>query len=227
MKKKFYLLALFVILLAISGCSDNVTENQQLIDKVVELEEAERKFLDLEISYDEFYSTVEKIMVDPHYYDEEIIIALSNEQYRGKDFAGLSIEEINALVDELEDKYSDEYEKIFSQAKNTKMVSTFKVSDVYDYPDHNWKYIYSQTIINITYPDESVEGYMNKRYRFENIDGEWKIKIVESAYTYFHEGNPEKLEMKEELLADLHYQTNNNEPVEYVRTIKNFPFSGE
>lgn len=226
--KKTVVILLVIMMLSLVGCSLNsnsqVDINKQIIEKVKAYEINEYEFRKLEFSYDDFKEKMKDIVVAINYFDNEDMFGYSNQEvnrmYKAKDLAGLSIEEIKVLQEDVESDSRKSYEekgwnydkRVEEMKKLGSPYFEFKISGVYDDDGHDWKYVYSNV-----YTNWFSETYTNKRYRFVNEDGIWRIINVDESFLNWNE-NLKEYGSKEEFLKKLKYQTFNNEPVEYIET---------
>ncbi len=224
------MLVTFVMVLIVSllGCNDvKENPNQTLIDKVKSFEVNEDQLLKLQISYDEFKEKMKDVVVDINYYDNTEIFGYSgisgNRMYLAKDLVGLTLTEIKGLEQDVENEQRKKYEeKGWDYEQHKKQMELdfgnptieVKLSNVYDYKEYKWKYVFSQT--HRKYNDENNrEQVINKRYRLAEEDGIWKILNVDVSMAWWGDNNKS---MKQIQLEKIHFQTFNNEPVEYVVT---------
>lgn len=213
-----------VFIFILTGCTDNKTVNidELIVEKSKAFELNEDQFLRFQITYDEFKENMKDIVVNIDYLDNELIIQFGEIIFLGKDLLGLTLEEINLLVEDTLNECKKEYEEKgwdFNSFKEeiegyTNASIEVKFSDVYDVENKNWKYVYSQThmVPNNNY---YTDIYTNKRYWFVEEDGDWKITGVDER----SEGLGEHTKLtKEELLNKIGNNKFNNEPVEYTET---------
>jgi len=230
MNKKPVLLIVIVFILSLIGCTQNkiLDINELIIEKTKTYEIYEDQFIRLQISYDEFKKNMKDIVIDINYLDDKELFGYSgisgNRMYFAKDLVGFTLEEIKLLLEDVENDLRKQYEeKGWDYDKYKKETEIeygnpsveVKISNVYDDRDYNWKYVFSQTYIKYNNKNNT-EQYINKRYRFVEENGEWKILNVDQSSIHWDKDS----EMKEELLKKLSYQTFNNEPIEYIEIVK-------
>lgn len=218
---KIILFFVLVFMMSITGCTNNQNVDESIIEKAKILEINEYQLTMLQISYDEFKENMKDIVVDINYLDDKEIFGYmgvdGNRIYLAKDLAGLTLEEIELLNNEFEEEMRKQFEEkgldYETESEYGKWsIEEIKLSGVYDYSDQNWKYLFSQTLIKYN-DNNNTEMLTNKRYRFVEDAGEWKILDVEQSFVSWNDRN---ITMKDEVINKLKYQTYNNDPVEYI-----------
>lgn len=226
--KKLALFFVIVFILSLIGCaqSKSIDISELIIEKAKSYEMNEDQFIRLQISYDEFKENMKDIVVDINYFDNREMFGYKgisgNRMYLAKDLVGLTLDEIKILEDDVENEQRKQYEEKgldydkYKKEMEIKYGNPFieiKLSNVYDYKGYNWKYVYSQTHIKYN-NNNKTEGIINKRYRFVEENGGWKILNVDQSFANW---GKDSLVMKEELLKNLKYTTFNNEAIEYIK----------
>lgn len=216
MKKGFMILFLFTILLGLTACSSEKVDDE-LTNKVIQLEKSEYQFLTREISYDDFKDKIADIVAEPNYYDEIVVLSYTSngeqKTYKAKHFNGLSLKETNTIFEQAMKEDENLKNSLNGITAHFKLAET-NVSKSYDYESQGWRYVYSLTEY-IT--SETEQYYTSKRYQFIEQDGEWKITHTDADSIWFNEST---IDQKDEILPKLRYQTHNNEPVDYITEFK-------
>lgn len=216
MKRWFMILLLLTILLGLTACSSEKVDDE-LTNKVIQLQKSEYQFLMREISYDDFKGKIADIVTDPNYYDDIVVLSYTSngeqKTYKAKHFNGLSLKETNAIYEQAM-KEDESLKKSFDDITAHFILAETKVSKAYDYESQGWKYVYSLTE---TITSETEQNFTTKRYQFVEQDGDWKITHSDADSIWFNESTIDK---KSEVLPKLRFQTHNNEPVEYIAEFK-------
>ncbi|MTI47454.1 hypothetical protein [Sporosalibacterium faouarense] len=226
--KKSMFISILILLFLISGCETQESSSQsieeKMIDKVKILAVNDIKFKHLDITYSDYKSNIEGILVDwfPDL-DDEVIFSSYDEngqlkEFKGIDLKGLSIDDLKAHKEKLK---KDMQYNMTSFISNENVENTLKISDVYDPNVNDFRYVFTQRITKF-HDEKNTVDYVNKRYTLQKIDNEWKIINIEKSMTWYYDGltvngkDGEKAITLEELIKMPKYTSYNNEEIEYI-----------
>ncbi len=205
MRNKYMLIVVLIVMFFLTACggSTSKTNNSQLVDAVKQIEINQFKFMNFEITYNDYKKNTQKYMFD--YYlegqDEEILFGTSKKQYTGKDVAKMSLKEHKEIASEIMNQLYGSTEIKYCSVS---------ISDEYYSEDDEdaIRYVYSKA--NVGIGEKDFTGY--KKYTFLKDGDIWKVSTI----TKMSESNDYKLD--ETTLNE--FINFGNSPVEYIETIE-------
>ena len=217
MKKIIVFLLSFVIALSFVGCSSNTNSDATADGFYSQLEKHRQlKNYELTLSYDEMQNIAEEIYVNPKTYlkDSELIFQNGDAKVTVGDLKTISEEKLKEYKQMIETLKNEKGEEFFNPKQ------TIKLSDIYEDKQSGRKYIFEQHVCQFKDPvGDEVHQYTNTRYQFKQEDGKWKIFAIDFAMENYVEAR-DKDKNEEEVAKKIGYNTFNNEPVKYVKTIE-------
>ncbi|RKD33435.1 hypothetical protein [Thermohalobacter berrensis] len=214
MKKWFVFI--FVLIISLSGCQQEISLNKKLSEKVKIVEEKDYLFSKLEVTYEDYKEATKDIISDScSYIENKLIYGYTDNgkkiEVRGIDLKGLSKEEFKKH----KQKWNELVKKFNLKLDDDKV--TIRISGSYDanVNDKDYKYVYSQQIRESNDKENSVY-IINKRYTFEKQDDSWKIINIDSYISSYSDKLKESGLSKNELISKMKYGTHNNKAVEYI-----------
>lgn len=213
MKKLLVFLLTFTFSIGLIGCNSS-TDTEDLY-KLIEQHKQLDRLGDFEFSYEQIYKLAEETYINPEYFIKD-----SNQILR-KGNLSIIIGDLKGLTDAKKEEYKKlaketkkELEKSFIDFKET-----IKLSKIYEDKEHNWKYIYEHKVVSFNDTVRNRRGYINERYRLKQEDGKWKILAIDGTQRQYLEDRDKDLN-EQEMVEQLGFNTFNNEPVEYIKTLE-------
>lgn len=210
--KKFVLFILLIMtLLTTSSCSKSEeTINDEMIEMVQRLITNNWELNNIKITYDDYQQAVSTYFINNNEFNAHI---------KNSELSPLILENVK-------ENDSARVEKYKSQNMNNYDLLDIKISKVYGEPSSTKKYVYIHLIVSPNTPKQVKSSTTSTRggYTF-NEERNILIELTEKNNTWKIsnlQGNSYPVELKDKLSKEFisRYTTQNNAPVEYIKTFK-------
>lgn len=199
---KSMLIAIALLIVFSAGCAKRTIPNT-----IAEVERSLFAFQQYEITYDELKEQIGDYYIDfDHTVGENEFAGHDETTYLYKDLAGMSLEEIHAIVDPIYESFA---EMGLDLTVSSSQVSISAPEDAM--ANRQLVYTWREDIIE-NFNDGPATKVTSTRYFFTEADGEWKIDWLDSGECYLT-GDEER---DAQMLANITFDENEGE---YTETI--------
>ncbi|MGO1370212.1 MAG: hypothetical protein ACTHVE_08720 [Senegalia sp. (in: firmicutes)] len=228
MKRIFIIL--FIVLIILSGCNNDISKKEDLVEKVERLEINEYKIMNLKINYEEYIENTKDIMPDDYnnnFLDNITIYfapRVNDDTVTVGDLKGISDEEFKEHKEEFKKygprnfEYQDESNEVI-----------LKISKPYDVSGKEENVVFARKIITFDIEklkeidtelkDVEATGltkkiYLNRMYTFKKENNDWKLKFRNEDMKLYSLEEFEEIN-EEDLNKSLPFNEFQDEKVEY------------
>lgn len=217
MKKIFILLIILTLTVDFISCEDNQQEKNkdELIGKVITLEENKYKLLNADITYSEFKKNIDGFFT-PEFkkaylleLEERMLLNIDGNIITIKDLENISDEALNSFQEKL---YDRQKELGFKSILVTLEVSSSDYKGSLD-----MKRVYSKKVekLHLEKVDMSEVNYYTA-YDFKNIDQEWVLASINTKPVIKSRYNETELN---KILSRTAFTPENNNEIEYIDSV--------